>query len=93
MHRYVRWAIGLVSLLLFLTITVVTAQGGFHVLWWTVDGGGGTVSGGPFTLRGTLGQPDAGILHGDRFTLRGGFWSSLVPPSTEAILYLPVILK
>jgi len=41
---------------------------------WTIDGGGGALAGGPWTLRGTFGQPDAGVLSGLNFTLRGGFW-------------------
>jgi hypothetical protein len=43
---------------------------------FTIDGGGTTRStGGPFTLGGTVGQPDAGRLSGGSFTLNGGFWS------------------
>jgi len=51
-----------------------TASGGFALTWFTVDGGGGTSSGGDFVLRGTIGQPDAGNLSGGDFTLRGGYW-------------------
>ena len=46
----------------------------FDLSWWTVDGGGGTSTGGGFTLDGTIGQPDAGTLSGGGFELRGGFW-------------------
>ena len=46
----------------------------FEISWYTVDGGGGTSSGGDFVLRGTIGQPDAGDLTGGGFTLRGGYW-------------------
>ncbi len=46
----------------------------FDLSWHTVDGGGGTSSGGDFVLRGTIGQPDAGDLSGGDFPLRGGFW-------------------
>jgi hypothetical protein len=49
--------------------------GVFDLSWHTIDGGGTTnASGGGFTLRGTIGQPDAGDLNGGGFTLRGGFW-------------------
>ena len=48
----------------------------FDLTWHTVDGGGGTSSGGDFVLRGTIGQPDAGDLSGGDFTLRGGFWQT-----------------
>ena len=45
--------------------------------WYTVDGGGGTSSAGPFTLSGTAGQPDAGVLASPTsdFSLIGGYWS------------------
>ncbi len=49
--------------------------GGYELTWNTIDGGGATFStGGGFTLGGTIGQPDAGLLTGGSFTLRGGFW-------------------
>ncbi len=51
----------------------VTASGVFNLSWFTVDGGGGTSSGGDFVLRGTIGQPDAGEMSGGDFVLRGGF--------------------
>jgi hypothetical protein len=47
--------------------------------WWSVDGGGTTSSGGGFTVSGTIGQPDAGLMGGGGFTLNGGFWPGLVP--------------
>ena len=50
--------------------------------WFTIDGGGGTSSGGSYTLNGTIGQPDAGTLSGGSYTLEGGFWSSIVVPAT-----------
>lgn len=43
--------------------------------WNTIDGGGGTSSGGTFTLAMTIGQPDAGSLSGGAFALAGGFWA------------------
>ena len=53
----------------------VSAQGQNYALdWFTVDGGGGTSSGGAYTLAGTIGQPDAGTLSGGAFSLVGGFW-------------------
>jgi len=36
------------------------AQGRYEISWYTIDGGGGTSSGGPYKLTGTIGQPDAG---------------------------------
>jgi hypothetical protein len=55
----------------------VSAQvgGGFDLSWSTVDGGGATpISGGVFSLNGTVGQPDAGAASGGTFALASGFW-------------------
>jgi hypothetical protein len=47
----------------------------FVLDWWDADAGA-TSSGGIYSLSGTLGQPDAGILTGGPFTLVGGFWGA-----------------
>ncbi len=49
--------------------------GGFDLNWYTIDGGGATfLTGGVFSLGGTAGQPDAGVMSGGDFELGGGFW-------------------
>jgi hypothetical protein len=60
-----------------LTLRAFTASADSSIAWFTVDGGGGTSSGGQFTVSGTIGQPDAGLLAGGRFSLAGGFWSGI----------------
>jgi hypothetical protein len=52
----------------------------FTIDWYTIDGGGGTSTGGAFSLSGTIGQPDAGVMSGGTFTLTGGFWAGAVTP-------------
>jgi hypothetical protein len=47
----------------------------YTIDWFTVDGGGGTSTGGVYAVSGTLGQPDAGAMAGGTFALTGGFWS------------------
>lgn len=50
--------------------------GDFDLSWHTIDGGGGTSSGGGFELAGTIGQHDAGqAMTGGAFTIMGGFWA------------------
>src|ERR1044071_1961748 len=49
----------------------------YKIDWYTIDGGGGTSSGGPYSLSGTIGQPDAGILSGGNYVLQGGFWGGV----------------
>lgn len=48
--------------------------GGYDVSWYTIDGGGGRSFGGPFSVSGTIGQPDVGRPSGGPYRVRGGFW-------------------
>ena len=78
-----------------LLVGVVTAQtgGGYDLTWWTVDGGGDTVSGGGYTLAGTAGQADADQpLTGGDYTLYGGFWVGGAV-DTRQYIYVPLILR
>ncbi len=55
----------------------------YDLSWYTIDGGGGTSTGGVFSLSGTIGQPDAGgPMTGGAYSLTGGFWvgGSVTPP-------------
>ncbi len=53
----------------------VSAQS-LSINWHSADGGGGTSTGGVFSVSGTIGQPDAsGPLSGGNFSVSGGFWS------------------
>lgn len=58
------------------SLLVPSAQAQTYTIdWYSIDGGGGTSSGGNFTLTGTIGQPDAGTAAGGNYTLTGGFMS------------------
>lgn len=86
------------SCLLLLISSVVLAQsaGGYNLTWSTVDGGGGTFStGGDYSLGGTIGQSDAGVLSGGDYTLTGGFWPSgaVVQPPPHNDLFLPLVVR
>jgi len=50
------------------------AHAQYDLSWRTVDGGGGTSTGGAYSLSGTIAQPDAGNLSGGTYALAGGFW-------------------
>ena len=52
----------------------------FSINWHTIDGGGGTSTGGGFELTGTIGQPDAGTLSGGTLACAGGFWTGAGGP-------------
>jgi hypothetical protein len=50
----------------------------YSIDWSTIDGGGGTSTGGVYSVSGTIGQPDAGgPMTGGNYSLTGGFWSLL----------------
>ncbi|WP_372797059.1 hypothetical protein [Pontiella sp.] len=46
----------------------------YSIDWSTLDGGGGHSSAGSYTLRGTIGQPDADTMTGGSYAVHGGFW-------------------
>jgi hypothetical protein len=91
MRRAARFLTLAVLLLLVSGVSAATLDGDYDLSWWTVDGGGTTgSSGGGYTLGGTAGQPDAGVLSGGGYTLAGGFWSGA---ATEYFVYLPLVLR
>jgi len=63
-----------VTVILMFLLSVSTANADYTISWSTIDGGGGTSSGGPYTLTGTIGQPDAAYSAGGSYELLGGFW-------------------
>ncbi len=66
----------------------------YSLAWWTVDGGGATaLIGGSYTLGGTAGQPDAGLLSGGGYTLDGGFWGSRTTAVVRHPVYLPLVIR
>ena len=86
-------AISLVLAALWGTVTAVADPGdGYTLTWWTVDGGGESVSsGGSYSLAGTVGQPDAGLtLSGGSYTLAGGFWGV---GTARLYVYLPLVIR
>ena len=51
-----------------------TAQ--YAIDWHTIDGGGGTSTGGVYAVSGTVGQPDAGgPMTNAQYSITGGFWA------------------
>ena len=64
-----------------LTAQAVRAQS-YKIDWFTIDGGGGTSTGGVYSVSGTIGQPDAGKMSGGNFSIDGGFWGITVAVQT-----------
>jgi hypothetical protein len=76
--------------------SAVLAQtgGGYDLSRHTIAGGGATFStGAGYTLGGTVGQPDAGVVSAGTYSLRGGFWpgviSSAMPAPTSTVVVTP----
>ena len=83
------------TLLLLATLPVMAQSGGpYNLEWNTIDSGGGSLStGGTYSVSGTAGQPDAGVMSGGAFTLPGGFWGGGAATITQMHLYLPAVLR
>ena len=65
-------------------------QSGYEISWYAFDGGGETTgSGAGYSLRGSAGEPDAGVMSGGPYTLNGGFWSA----AQGSRVYLPLASK
>lgn len=49
----------------------------YSIPWSTIDGGGGTSTGGVYSVSGTIGQPDASStpMTNGQYSLTGGFWA------------------
>ena len=71
-----------------LALADMTASAQFSIDSFTIAGGGGASSGGDFTLNGTIGQPDAGAMSGDNYSLAGGFWGAIQTP-----LAVPTVIE
>ena len=83
----------LVAMLLVIGVALAAVTAGYDLSWWTADGGGGTSSGGNYSLSGTIGQPDAGpVLSGPGYQLSGGFWPGS-GGGAEKIIYLPLVVR
>jgi hypothetical protein len=48
----------------------------YSINWYKIAGGGGTSTGGTYSVSGTIGQPDAsGAMSGGNYSVTGGFWA------------------
>jgi hypothetical protein len=82
----------LFAILFLATVSIGYAYtAGYSLPWWTVDAGGGSSNSAQYTLSGTIGQNDAGILSGGEYRLAGGFWVG--SGQLESSFYLPIITR
>ena len=78
-----------------LTLVMMALAAGaqnYSVDWYSIDGGGGTSTGGVFSVTGTIGQPDAGHMSGGNYSLDGGFWGIIAAVQTPGAPFLSVSL-
>jgi hypothetical protein len=69
----------------------VSAQS-YAIDWHTIDGGGGTSTGGVYSLSGTIGQPDAGsTMSNGQYSVTGGFWAlyAVQTPGAPTLTIVP----
>lgn len=78
------------TLCLLASVLCPSATAQYSIDWSTIDGGGGTSTGGVYTVSGAIGQPDAGTMSGGNFTLVGGFWGVVAALQTPGAPYLTV---
>jgi len=65
-------SMGIVMIIVGLFSTVVAAE--YEIPWYTIDGGGRTSTGGPYSLTGTIGQPDTGVSSAGMVVNSAGFF-------------------
>jgi hypothetical protein len=65
----------------------------YAINWHTIDGGGGTSTGGVYAVSGTIGQPDASqqTMTGGNYSVTGGFWAlyAVQTPGAPTLTILP----
>jgi hypothetical protein len=90
--RLLRQARNRGATLLLLMCNMASAQ--YSIDWSTIDGGGGTSTGGVYAVTGTIGQPDAGPpAHAGGYTLQGGFWGVIAAVQTPDAPLLTITLN
>jgi hypothetical protein len=78
-------------LLLSLVLPAIGSAQQYSIDWYKIAGGGGTSTGGPYAVTGTIGQHDAGgPMTGGNYSLTGGFWAlvSVVQTPGAPTLYI-----
>src|SRR5213594_2425586 len=91
MKIIIRRTLTLLALIISVSELAGQSGGGYDLSWFTIDGGGGTSTGGVYSVSGTIGQPDAGVMSGGNYSLVGGFWGVVAAVQTPGAPRLNVI--
>ncbi len=71
--------------------TFTASAQSYSIDWFTIDGGGGTSTGGVYSVSGTIGQPDAGpTMTGGNYSVDGGFWGLIAAVQTPGAPLLSI---
>ena len=62
----------------------------YSIDWFTIDGGGGTSTGGVYAVSGTIDQPDAGTMSGSNYSIDGSFWGIIAAIQTPGAPILTI---
>ena len=72
------------TLCLLTSAVLLPAHAQYSIDWHTIDGGGGTSTGGVYSVSGTIGQPDAGgPMTNGQYSVTGGFWA--LPTAVQTV--------
>ena len=85
-----KFALFLVIAPCLLGLAILARAQTYDLSWFKIAGGGGTSTGGVYTLSGTIGQPDAGHMSGGNYSLDGGFWAFIAAVQTPGAPLLTV---
>jgi hypothetical protein len=89
--RRMKSSVRIAALLVGIVAPIGMLAQSYMINWWTIDGGGGTSTGGVYSVRGTIGQPDASkAMTGGNYSLTGGFWA-LHAVQVEGAPYLTIV--
>jgi hypothetical protein len=86
-----RFAIMIASAVILGALSTTVRAQSYTIDWYKIAGGGGTSTGGTYSVSGTIGQPDAsGAMTGGNYSLTGGFWAliSVVQTAGAPTLYV-----
>ena len=82
--------VGLILMVLALASSSAHAQQ-YSIDWYKIAGGGGTSTGGVYSVSGTIGQHDAGgPMTGGNYSLTGGFWALISVVQTAGLPNLAI---
>ena len=81
----------LLAILLLAAFCLCASAQSYSVDWYKIAGGGGTSTGGTYSISGTIGQHDASTpLTGGQYSLTGGFWALINVVQTPGLPNLAI---